>query len=86
LPFQIDVFLERVLGTTDYSLTTCFASCHLPDCRRDSDANRLENLAACPEAFTPYGERLALVFYSDLLQGFEILLDVSPFETVTGFL
>jgi len=67
-------------------LTTCFASCHLPNRQRDGHPDRLENLPAGPEAFTPYGERLAPVFYSDLLEGLEVLLDVGPFETVTGFL
>jgi hypothetical protein len=61
-------------------------SCHFPDSRRDGNPDRLENLATGTEAFTPDGKRFAPVFNRDLLQGLEILLDVSPFETVTGLL
>jgi len=61
-------------------------SCHLPDRRRDGHAHRPKNISAGPEAFTPYGERLAPVFNRDLLQGLEILLDVGPFETVARLL
>ena len=61
-------------------------SCHLPDRRRDGDANRLEDLPTSAKAFAPYGERLASVFNLDLLQRLEISFDIGPLETVTGFL
>lgn len=82
--FQEDVYPEKVLGTTECSLTTCFASCHLPDRRRDGHTNCLENLPAGPKVFTSDGKRLAPVFDSDLLQSFEILIDLGPLETMTG--
>ena len=59
---------------------------HLPDRRRDGYPDSLEYFTAGSEAFTPYGERLVPVFYRNLLQGLEVLLDVGPFETVTSLL
>ena len=56
----------------------------LPGLSTDGDADRLKIFPAGPEAFTPYGERLASVFNRDLLQGLEILLDVGPLETVSA--
>ena len=84
LLFQIDVFLGKVLGTTDCSLTTCFASYRLPDRWGDGDPNRLENFATDPEAFATNHQGLASVFYRNLLEGLEILFDVGPFGTVAG--
>src|SRR5665648_323731 len=82
----MDVCLEKVLGTTDCSLTTCFVSRHPPDRRWDGHPDSLEDFTAGSEAFAADGERLALIFNRDLLQGLEILLDVGPFETVAGLL
>ena len=84
--FQIDECLEKVLGTTDFSFATFFASCHLPDRRRDGHTYRLENFAAGTETFATDGECFPPVFNRDLLEGLEVLLDVGPFETVPRFL
>jgi len=67
LLFQIDECLEKVLGATDCSLTTCFASCHLPERRRNGHSDRLEDFAAGAEAFATDSERFALVFNRNLL-------------------
>ena len=51
----------------------------------DGDAGSLEDLVADSQALTADCESLSVVIYRNLLKRIQILLDVSPFEIVSGF-
>ena len=59
---------------------------HLPNRWRDGNPDRLKNLSADAPTFAANGQTLALFLNRDLLQRFEILLDICPFETVARLL
>ena len=63
-----------------------FALWHFPYRRRHGHAHSLEHFAAHTLAFAPDGEPSAVVLDGDLLQGREVLLDVSPLEVMTSLL
>ena len=45
----------------------------------------LEDFAADAQTFASDRHRFAVVFNTDILKRFQVLLDVGPFETITGF-
>src|SRR5208337_717858 len=55
---------------------------YLANRRRDSNPDRLKDLAADAPTFAANGQTLTLFLNGNLLQRFEILFDICPFEAV----
>jgi hypothetical protein len=59
---------------------------YLTNRRRDGHPHRLKDLAADAPTFATDSQMLSIFFYGDLLQRFEIPLDIRPFEAVACLL